>query len=150
MKVISPILFLLLVVLNSCSKTSGNSGGNSIVANVTIFGGVLSGANEVPPNNSSASGNVTVTFNNVTKVLKLEMTYSGMTPILAHIHKGDPGVVGPEVFTLGNIPYSSPVIYTSLPLSAAEEADLFGHHYYVNIHSTNFIGGEIRTQLIKK
>jgi hypothetical protein len=117
--------------------------------NIT-FTGALSGANEVPANASAASGAVTVTFNNDTKILTLTATFTGVTPTAAHIHNATAGVNGPVVFPLGAAPFSSPVNLTTIALTTTQETDLKANNYYVNFHSTTFPGGEIRAQLIKQ
>lgn len=114
--------------------------------NVT-FTATLSGANEVPPNNSTAVGSATLTFNTVTKVFVISVTHNVVSPTAGHVHKGAVGVNGDPVFPFANA--TSPITYTSAPLTASMEADLNAHLYYVNIHSAAFPGGEIRGQLVK-
>jgi hypothetical protein len=114
-----------------------------------LFTATLSGANEVPANSSTATGTATVRLNTETKILTAVVTYSGMTPNQGHIHKAAAGVNGGVVFGFSNVG-TSPINYTSPPLTAAQEADLIGALNYVNLHSLpNFAGGEIRGQLLK-
>ena len=119
--------------------------------NIT-FKATLSGANERPtPNNSTATGSSTLVFNNDTKIFTVTTTYSGLTGTVsgAHIHKADVTVSGPVVFGFSNL--ASPIVYTSAPLDANQEADLKAGLYYVNVHSTpTYAGGEVRGQLIKQ
>lgn len=115
------------------------------------FKAVLSGANEVPANSSTATGEANASFNQETKVLTVTITYTGLSAALTawHIHKAAVGVNGPVVFNFGT-PQPSGFIYTSAALTTEQETDLIGGLYYVNLHTANFGGGEIRGQLIKQ
>jgi hypothetical protein len=110
------------------------------------FAATLSGANEVPPNASTATGSATLTFNENTKMFTVIVTFTGLTPSAAHIHLGAAGTPGNVVFGFPP-PIATPINYTSVPLDAAQEADLKAGLYYVNIHTTAYQGGEIRGQL---
>lgn len=108
----------------------------------------LSGSAEVPANSSMATGKVDGTFNESTKMLMLNITYSGFTPVAWHIHKGAAGTNGGVVFNLGTT-FTSPYMYMQT-LNAEQEADLKAGLYYVNLHSAAFPGGEVRGQLSAK
>lgn len=105
----------------------------------------LSGASEVPANPSMATGKAIGTFNDMTKELKLTVTYQGMTPTAWHIHKAPAGSNGSVVHDLGST-FTSPFVFNKT-LTAEQEADLEAGMYYVNIHSATYKGGEIRGQL---
>lgn len=115
------------------------------------FKAVLSGANEVPANSSTATGEANASFNQETKVLTVTITYTGLSAALTawHIHKAAVGVNGSVVFNFGT-PQPSGFIYTSAALTTEQETDLITGLYYVNLHTANFGGGEIRGQLIKQ
>jgi CHRD domain len=115
--------------------------------NIT-FTATLSGANEVPANASTATGTATLVFNNSTKMFTVTVNHTVATPTAGHIHLGAAGVTGPPVFTFTTL--TSPFTFTSVALTAAQEADLMANLYYVNIHTGAFVNGEIRGQLIKQ
>lgn len=115
--------------------------------NVTFLA-TLNGANEVPANASAFSGTATLTFNTTTKIFTVAVTHNVAAPTAGHIHKAAAGVNGGVVF--GFTTLVSPFTYTSVALTAAEEADLMANLYYVNIHTAAFPGGEIRGQLMKQ
>jgi len=136
------VLAGILFIAGSCKKSDSTS--NNTTVN---FVATLNGASETPANASAATGDATLSFNTVTKIFTITVTYSGVTATGAHIHKGAVGVAGPVIFGL---PVTSPITYTSVALDATQEADLNANMYYVNIHSAAYPGGEIRGQLIKQ
>lgn len=117
-----------------------------------LYKATLNGANERPTaNTSTATGTATLTLNNETKIFTLVVTYTGLSAAATngHIHKGAADVAGGAVFPFAS-PFTSPINYTSIALTAAQEADLNATLYYVNIHSSTYPGGEIRGQLVKQ
>ena len=96
---------------------------------------------------STATGTITGNLNSTTKILKLNITYSGLTPISWHIHKGAVGVAGDVVLSLGTT-FTSPFTYTSIVLTDAQITDLKAGLWYVNIHTSKNSSGEIRGQLV--
>jgi hypothetical protein len=141
------------------------------------FTATLSGANEVPPVPSPGTGETTVTLDAEAHTLQINVTFSGLTSntVAAHIHCCAP--VGTNVGVATTIPafpgfplgvtsgtYSSEVFDLTQPLiynpafvtlqggtiagaEAALIAGIQGGLTYLNIHTANFPGGEIRGQL---
>ncbi|HTG66318.1 MAG TPA: CHRD domain-containing protein [Flavobacterium sp.] len=149
----SAILVFLLVSI-SCNSDSDDSYPNP--TNTTTFKATLNGSSEVPSNSSAAMGNATLTLNNTTKMFTLSGTYTGMTPTVSHIH--GPAMVGVNAVPLFDLivtptpgyNYGAINLTSSIALTTAQEADLMGNLYYVNVHSTAYLSGEIRGQLIKQ
>jgi len=139
------LILFTAIGFSSCSKSSTSEEDTAVTYTATLNGG-----SEVPVNASMATGTATFTYNTVTYILSGTVTFSGMTPTGAHIHKGAVGVAGGVIFPLGSTPFTSPISYTSVALDATQRADLMAGMYYINIHSTAFPGGEIRGQLVKK
>ena len=133
---------ILLSIVVSCNDNNSNSS-----PSITTFTATLDGASEVPVNNSTATGTATLTFNNTTKIFSITVTHNIASPTNGHIHMGAVGVSGAPVFPFTS--FTSPINYTSIALTATQEADLMANLYYVNIHTAAFTGGEIRGQLIK-
>ncbi len=92
------------------------------------------------------TGTATLKFNNTTKILNITVTHSIAAPTGGHIHNAAMGVNGGVVFPFSNL--TSPITYTSVALTSSQEADLKANLYYVNIHTDEFPGGEIRGQLL--
>ena len=111
--------------------------------------GTLSGANEVPPNMSTATGTVSGTYNETTGMINLIYSFSGlsMASTAAHIHTAAIGVNGPIIVTLNHPAATSGSNNSTYPLLMVEEAGFLAGNTYVNIHNASFPAGEIRAQL---
>jgi hypothetical protein len=123
-----------------------------------IFSATLSGANEVPPNASSATGFAIVTLqDDMTTIDVTSMAWSNLTApaTAAHIHCCvPPGATAPVVLPFTGFPALTTGTYSnrfSIPAQLtggiSYQAFLTGlesGQAYVNIHNVNFPGGEIR------
>ncbi len=144
------LLLSSLLILGISSFYSCDKDDDPAVPDPNVrFSATINGANESSPNPSTATGSATATFNKDTKILTVNVTYSGVTATAAHIHKGAVGVSGGVIFGFSS-PVTSPINYISPALDAGQEADLMANLYYVNIHSTAYPLGEIRGQLTKQ
>jgi len=106
----------------------------------------LSGAHEVPPVQTSASGSGTVSVSSDRKVT-VNITVSGMTPTAAHIHEGAAGANGPVIVPLEKKGDNQFVARDGAQLSDAQYSAYKAGRTYVNVHSAKNPGGEIRAQL---
>ena len=107
----------------------------------------LSGAQEVPPNTSPGTGQVTATLDTDTKLFTYSATYSGLTgpATAAHFHgPADPTANAPPVVPIPNP--ASPITGTAT-LTDAQIADLRAGKWYLNVHTAANRPGEIRGQL---
>ena len=112
-------------------------------------------SNEVPPNDSKATGSVALTYNDVTKTLTWKGTYSDLTgpPTAAHFHGPAPGGKNASIlipiFVAGTAkspesPFEGSVVLTD------EQADyLKSGTLYVNIHTPTNKAGELRGQVVQ-
>jgi hypothetical protein len=119
-------------------------------AQVVPFKGTLSGASEVPPVQSQGSGAAAVNANPATKGVSWSVTYSGLSgpPAAAHIHCGAAAGANAGVAVDLGKNLASP-IQGSGTMTDAQMADLQAGKCYVNIHTANNKGGELRGQLAK-
>lgn len=111
----------------------------------TLFVANLNGAQEVPPNNSSATGTATLLLSPDEKDARLTLNFSGLSSAQtdAHIHgPAAAGVSAPPIFPLANGNLDDVVI----TLTPADVQNLKNGLWYINVHSSNFPGGEIRGQ----
>jgi hypothetical protein len=115
-----------------------------------VFSGsnvTLSGAEEVPPVTTSASGSGTITVKD-DKSVSGSVTTTGVVGTAAHIHTGAKGHNGPVIVPLtkgsdGNT-WSVP---EGRKLTDAQYSAYKAGNLYVNVHSAAHKGGEIRGQL---
>jgi hypothetical protein len=117
------------------------------VVSPTNFVFQLSGAQEVPPNNSTARGGCYGQLDTTTRRFELVCTHNVLDATITHIHRGAPGVAGPVVFDLGD-PVSP--IEATWNMTPAEMADLLAGNFYVNIHASGRPDGEIRGQILPR
>ena len=145
-------------------------------ANIIVFSGNLTGTQEFPPNASPGTGLATITIDDVTHSMIVDVSWSGLLSptTIAHIHccaapganaipatgvptfpgfptgltsgtfnatfdLDDPGLINPAFVTAngGTIPLAFDAFLTGLLAGNA----------YINIHTQQFPGGEIRGQL---
>ena len=110
-----------------------------------LFVATLNGAQETPANNSTATGTATLLLSPDEKSARVSLNFSGLTSAqtAAHIHgAGAAGVPAPVLFPLPNGQVSDFVI----ALSPGQATDLKNGLWYINVHSINFMNGEIRGQ----
>ena len=106
----------------------------------------LSGANEVPPVTTSASGSGTVTVNSDCTV-SARITVSGMTATAAHIHEGAAGANGGVIVPFVKEGDNTFVAPPGAKMTEAQCAAYKAGRTYVNVHSAKHPPGEVRAQL---
>lgn len=106
----------------------------------------LSGAQEVPPTGSAATGTGWFVVNPFTRAGAGRMEWSGVTATDAHIHSAAPGVSG-GIVVRGTVAPGSLTIATPGPLTDAVFAAFMQGNLYYNVHSSAFPSGEIRGQI---
>lgn len=126
----------------------------------TSYRASLTGAGEVPPSKSLATGSATIDVHGATATYVVTASAFSTLLTLGHIHIGGAGSIGPVVvpFTItaqagvvatGTIDLSRPVTYNTLTISGDSLRRLFdAGAAYVNLHTAAFPGGEIRGQLV--
>jgi hypothetical protein len=105
----------------------------------------LSGANEVPPVTTKASGGGTISVADDGAVSG-SISTTGITATAAHIHEGAAGANGPVILPLTKEGDSFKVP-SGAKFTAAQMASFKAGKLYVNVHSAAHPGGEIRAQL---
>ena len=106
----------------------------------------LSGANEVPPVQTSAMGTSTITVAEDGAVVGTIKT-TGIAGSAAHIHQGAVGQNGPVVVALTKGMEGEWVIPAGTRLTPEQVKSFKAGELYVNVHSEANKKGEIRAQL---
>ena len=130
-------------------------------ARSTTFTARMNGAQETPANNTKGSGSVTFTLDGTKLKYSIEVKDLSGAATAAHVHVGAVGVAGPPVYTFaikagttsGTV--AEGTIELTTDASAGVPGDslrklLSNGNAYVNVHTKNFPGGEIRGQVIRK
>lgn len=115
------------------------------LAQTTKFQAQMSGAQEVPPKQSGGTGTATATLNGNTLEYTVEYTGLSGPTTAAHFHApAAPGANAPPV-----VPFSPPTspIKGTATLTDQQKADLIAGKWYVNVHTQQNPGGEIRGQM---
>jgi len=150
------------------------AGGLAVAAPQTVLVARMSGANEVPPNDSKAHGSATfrvVYASDTTGTgdslgiasIEYKVRVSNLNDVTAgHIHIGAEGVAGPVAVDLRprtgegratGVIAEGVIMAADLvgPLTGMTLSDLWAQiqagEAYVNIHTTTYPGGEIRGQI---
>jgi len=96
---------------------------------------------------SPGVGMLTGTFDDVSKQLSWDITWSGLigTPTLMHFH--GPALPSQNAGVQVSTGVAGPPVAGSAILSAPQEADILAGLWYLNLHTTTVGGGEIRGQV---
>lgn len=111
----------------------------------SCFAAACNGAQEVPPNASTAIANARLSVgpdDNIT----LSGTFAGAHLVAAHVHIGSPGIAGPILFPVAwsNTTGELTATYQATP---TDVANLRAGLWYLNLHTAVFPSGEVRGQL---
>ena len=106
----------------------------------------LSGSQEVPPVTTAASGsgNITVAAD---KSVSGSVTTSGLVGVAAHIHDGAPGKNGPVIVPLSKSSDNTWSVPAGARFTDAQYDSYKAGNLYINVHTANHKGGELRGQL---
>jgi hypothetical protein len=125
---------------------------SAATAQVVNLASTLSPKNEVPPNDSPATGAAEVHYDPAARRLSWHIVYTGLTAPLsaAHFHgpatsASNAGVVVP----IAGAAAPSPLIGAA-DVSEQQAADLLAGRWYINLHTATHPGGELRGTVAKK
>ena len=127
-------------------------GAASALATTFSYSATLLGTNEVPPNGSPATGFASIVYDDVAATITVSVSWSGLTaPATAgHIH--GPATTAQNagvLFPFSGVPaaITGAIPTQSFAINSTQVGYLNGALLYVNIHTSNFPGGEIRGQI---
>jgi CHRD domain len=106
----------------------------------------LTGDQEVPAVTSSATGVGTLVIKS-DKSVSGSIKTTGIDGTMAHVHLGEPGKNGPPIITLTKTADNTWSVPAGAQLTDDQYKSFKDGNLYVNVHSAEHKGGEIRTQL---
>ncbi len=114
-----------------------------------FFNGRLQGAQQVPPNGSTASGNYSVILDVNSNIVYLTGSFTGLaTPAsAAHIHNAPAGTNSGVIIPLTVSAATSGTIHVISGINTTNRDEMLNGNTYVNIHNATYPGGEIRGQV---
>lgn len=115
-------------------------------ANAAASAVQLGGAEETPPVETAASGSGDISVA-ADHTVSGGLTTKGIAGTVAHIHSGAPGQKGPPVITLTKVSDNEWTVPAGSKFSDDDYAAYKAGNLYVNVHSADHKGGEIRGQL---
>jgi CHRD domain/IPTL-CTERM motif len=159
-RIIASVILVTLTMLSVASVMM-----QPVRAEIIVFTAQLLAANEVPPITNAdrnAFGSVTITLDTVANTARFDFSIEGVASpaiILAHIHEGPAGVIGPVRVDSGLSPANPlPVVNGSASFSRSNltvPADVRDRlianpsGFYFNVHSTLNPVGVARGQLVR-
>jgi hypothetical protein len=120
-------------------------------ADVITYHASLGGADEVPPVTTGGQGSAAMSLDTVTKEISWQIDYSGLSgpAAAAHIHCGaEPGANAGVAVALGTAPNLASPLKGTGAMTDVQIVDLHTGKCYVNIHTTDNKGGELRGTLV--
>src|SRR6185437_13365506 len=140
----------LVIVLAACCGSAAWAGLTQ--AAPISFTVPLTGAEQVPPVETPAKGSAAITYDPATRVVTWAITYSGLSApaTMAHFHgPAEKGKNAPVLIWLSTkgTPAASP--FKGEATLTPEQAQQFtAGEWYVNVHTQEHPGGEIRGQVL--
>ena len=140
------------------SPKSGKSpSGKSSKANAGLFA-LMKGKKEVGADGKKGAGDPDGRGTFTALIDGTELCYAFVvkdiaTPVAAHIHKGSPSVAGPVFIGLTPPDAGDPGTVAECVTITADQANALlknPRKYYVNVHTGDFPGGAVRSQLFRK
>ena len=141
----APIFLALTLLIASCDKDNDDE---KVEYNLSA---TLNGGQEVPAVTTPATGSLTGTYNKTTNALTYSFSWQELSgpPVAMHFH--GPAAVGePAGVALGIDGFPSTAAGShngNATLTEAQEMELLDGKWYLNIHTQQNQGGEIRGQV---
>jgi hypothetical protein len=117
-----------------------------------IFTATLNGLQQVPVDNSPATGLGTISLNDAQTQITVDLNWAGLTSAATAAHIHGPAAAGANAGVL--FPFTGVPAATSgaipeqvFAITPTQVSQLESGLYYFNIHTANFPGGEIRGQI---
>jgi hypothetical protein len=141
--------------VHTAVNAKGEISGQLMLPGEVLYSAAMAGTNEIPAVTSTATGNAQFILSADQKSLRYELALFGVTPTMAHIHKGAAGATGPVVYPLtlvagyANTPMATAGALGTQAVTAGDLVDLDAGNLYANAHSTEFTTGAARGQITR-
>jgi len=135
----------LYVNIHTGGRPAGEIRGQIVPRSRDGFAFPLTGSQQVPPVVTEAFGQCTADLDDAATGLSIECRHTAAGATAAHVHQAPAGQNGPVLIELGD-PASPFSLNPSL--SPRDVADLVAGFLYVNVHTEENPGGEIRGQIV--
>ena len=140
--------FMATAVLPSCDKDDDDDEQPKVTYQLS---GAASGAKEVPPVITNATGTLSGTYNRNTNKLEYTITWNDLSgvPTMMHFHGPASATenASPVVNITGFTAAESGTATGTADLTDEQETQLLDGKWYYNIHTPDHGGGEIRSQV---
>jgi hypothetical protein len=135
----------LYINVQSGAAPAGEIRGQILRPGESLWVARLTGAEQVPANPSAGTGAMSLIVNSAHTSAHYRLVTS-LVPAGGHIHTGVAGVVGTPLTTLT---FTGATSEADLAFTAADFTALDQTLLYANVHTTAFLDGEIRGQLLR-
>ena len=138
--------------IHTAAYSGGEIRGQLEREDATAFAAFISGDNISPtPISSLGTGLAFLSLNSARTAVEYDITISSITQSVAHFHNAGAGLNGGVVKTLDFVDGHASGVWSSTdgdqPLTSDLVEELLSGRLYVNIHTTEYSGGEIRGQV---
>lgn len=136
----------IYINVHTTSNPGGEIRGQVFTETDLHFSATMTGANEVPPVTTTATGLGSFVLNYTATKLEYKVLVAGLSgPITAaHLHYGEVGKAGPVIYPLT---FTGNTLSGTLDVSDDFVDSLFNNKVYINVHTAANPAGEIRGQL---
>ena len=113
----------------------------------------LTSAAEVPPNPSPARGSAELTLDTATRALAWRITFSNLTAPMSAMHFHGPATPTANagiVIPITAAPAQATIVNGQVTVTEQQMSDILAGRYYINVHTPNNPGGEIRGQVVRR
>jgi len=114
----------------------------------TRFAADLKGPSEVPPTDSTGTGQAEVTYDARSKMISWTITYSGLSGKATAAHFHGPAKEGQDAGPMVPLTQLDSPMKGSATLTEDQAKALTGGMMYVNVHTAKYPDGEIRGQVL--
>lgn len=118
-------------------------------AHLAAFSSQMTGANQVPPVATQATGRVLAMLDRNTLLFRWRVNFNGLSSGTRSGHFHGPATIGrnaPAVLSFGSLPATD--VEGRATLTPEQAADLLAGKWYASIHTAAHPAGEIRGQMI--